>query len=274
MSGPSRPPRHHASHDPRVGLFVDFNDLRRSLADEMPDIELTDLAQRLREFAEDHGRLVIATAYGDWSQSAEEAREFRRQHIEPRLVIDKEDDDEHTEVVLSLDVQESLFQAPHLDTYLVVSGHAMYPEISQRLRRADRQLIQIHLQNGEPSYAEQLGYRQTSLNDVLEGRKLRRPGRRVDFDEFDWTPFIRLMDELEENMPFVGFGWLLKKKLHTENSGGCVTMQERQELMDRAVDQGVLTLYKVDNIEEGADPVTACKLNRENAVVREVTGAS
>jgi hypothetical protein len=39
--------------------------------------------------------------------------------------------------------------------------------------------------------------------------------------------------------------------------------------MDRAVEEGILTLYKVDNIEEGGDPVTACRLNRDNERVKE-----
>ena len=48
---------------------------------------LLTIANRLRDLASDQGRLVIATAYGDWTVAATAARELRRRQIEPRLVL-------------------------------------------------------------------------------------------------------------------------------------------------------------------------------------------
>ena len=69
-------------------------------------------------------------------------------------------------------------------------------------------------------------------------------------------------------MPFLGFGWLLKKRLNFA-SCGYDTLEEKQQVMDRAVDEGILYLYKVPNIDGKTDPVTACKLNHEHGLVKD-----
>jgi hypothetical protein len=254
--------------DRRVGLFIDYENIRRGLEDPGGASEVVELAARLREAAAEQGRVLIASVYGDWTFARTQAREFRRQLIEPRIVLGKETGDDSAYVALSLDALETIFAGPDLDVYVIVAGDNACSELIQRLRRADRTVVQVGFEAGATVHA---GDRFLSLEELL-GIKRARKSRKVDFSMYDWAPFIRLMDELEQGMPFVGFGWLLKKKLNAENSG-CSSMQDKQELMDRAVEEGILVLYKVDNIEEGADPVTACKLNRENPRVKEFVEA-
>jgi hypothetical protein len=249
----------------RVGLFVDWDDLSQVLAEEAgPDqpIDPAEVAARALRLADAQGRVVLARAYGDWSAGRDAALAFRRQRIEPVLVLGDGSLDEPSDLVLSLDALETVLLGPDLDVYVLVGGERPFRELERRLRRADREVAVAGIDSGELVVVH-------AAERAASGERRPRRPRPVDFATFDWGPFIRLLAELEGNMPFVGFGWLLKKKLNADNCG-CQTMQERQEMMDRAVDDGLLTLYKVDNIEAGADPVTACRLNRDHARVRAV----
>jgi len=249
-------PHDRDSQGPKVGLFIDYDHLAQA------PHEAAGLALRCRELAEERGRLVLARAYGDWTAARQEAHEFDRAEIEPRLVLHVADA-ERTALELSLDALQTLSAGPHLDVYVLVTGGNPYQPLAARLRQADRTVVVI-------AGAGELAAARGSGEDTARRRRAgAAPARHADSAGSDWTPFVLLLEELEGSMPFVGFGWLLKKKLNPENCG-CYSLQERQELMDRATEEGILVLYKVDNIEQGGDPVTACKLNREHPGVRSI----
>lgn len=96
-------------------------------------------------------------------------------------------------------------------------------------------------------------------------------GRDVDFDAYAWEPFIGLIDELEERLPFVGVRYLVNKVLAPHNCG-IADPRLKRDLMNRAVEDGLVEMYSVGNVDHRADPVTACRLNREHPLVVEVLG--
>jgi hypothetical protein len=98
------------------------------------------------------------------------------------------------------------------------------------------------------------------------------PAGPVDFSRYDWAPFVRLIDELEHRLPFVGVRYLVNKVLGPRNCGIDDPRQKR-DLINRAVDDGLIEMYEVGNVGERRDPVTACRLDRRNAVVVSVLGA-
>jgi hypothetical protein len=94
----------------------------------------------------------------------------------------------------------------------------------------------------------------------------------VDFSRYDWAPFVRLIDELEHRLPFVGVRYLVNKVLGPRNCG-IEDPRQKRDLINRAVDDGLIEMYEVGNVGERRDPVTACRLDRKNAVVVSVLGA-
>jgi hypothetical protein len=103
-------------------------------------------------------------------------------------------------------------------------------------------------------------------------RPPRPPAGPIDFSTYDWAPFVRLIDELERRLPFVGVRYLVNKVLGPRNCGVDDPRQKR-DLINRAVDEGILEMYTVGNLDERADPVTACRLDRKNPTVAGVLGA-
>jgi hypothetical protein len=92
-----------------------------------------------------------------------------------------------------------------------------------------------------------------------------------DFAAYDWSPFVRLIDELEHRLPFVGVRYLVNKVLGPHNCG-VEDPRLKRDLINRAVDDGLIEMYPVGNVGDRADPVTACRLDRRNATVVAVLG--
>lgn len=108
----------------------------------------------------------------------------------------------------------------------------------------------------------------------FEGRErgFREPAP-LDFGTYDWAPFVRLMDDLEHRLPFVGVRYLVNKVLAPRNCGLDDPRQKR-DLLNKAVDDGLLEMYEVGNLEGRGDPVTACRLDRQNPSVVAILGAT
>ena len=93
-----------------------------------------------------------------------------------------------------------------------------------------------------------------------------------DFTDYDWTGFVKLIDELEQRLPFVGVRYLVNKVLGAHNCG-IEDPRIKRDLINEAVDDGLIEMYTVGNVNDRTDPVTACRLDRENEMVQEILGA-
>ncbi len=93
----------------------------------------------------------------------------------------------------------------------------------------------------------------------------------LDAASYDWMPFIRLIDELEHRLPFVGVRYLVNKVLGPRNCG-IDDPRRKRDLINRAVDEGLLSMFEVGNLEGRGDPVTACRLDRASPAVVAVLG--
>lgn len=98
-------------------------------------------------------------------------------------------------------------------------------------------------------------------------------GPEVEFGAYDWTPFVRLVDELEQRLPFVGVRYLVNKVLAPHNCGTDDPRLKR-EILNRAQDDGLIEMFPVGNVGDRADPVTACRLDRAHGVVVGILGPS
>lgn len=92
-----------------------------------------------------------------------------------------------------------------------------------------------------------------------------------EFDGYDWEGFIRLIDELEQRLPFVGVRYLVNKVLGPHNCG-IEDPHIKRDLINEAVDDGLIEMYAVGNVNDRTDPVTACRLDRRNPRVAATLG--
>ncbi len=253
----------------RVGLFLDYENIRRSIEHHFsPPPTPQILCEKLYEMAGRFGHVLLANAYGDWSISVTDPREFRRRQIEPRLVLTKENGDDRTDITLSLDAIETLYRQPELDVYVIVSGDSDFHDLLQRLRRAGRRVVVCgarsdtgrELIRGADRFIpleERLGVRTSKATHPLVG------------EEYEWSGCSVLIRDLDRKLNFVGLRYVATKVLNPHNCG-LSDRGQKQELLNRAIDQNIIEPYQVENIEEGGEPVSACRLNLAHPLVREI----
>lgn len=266
----------------RVGLFIDLENVRRSLdAAAYRTIDAPDLGARIYSFASTRGRVVVANVYADWSAPrALNPRDFRRQQLEPRFVLRRDAAERPADLTMALDVMESLFASYQVDEYVLVTGDADCLELIQRLRKHDRSVVLSSVRSATAQELIRAADHFVPLEDVLllppasgVGAESSSPqalsNAQSVFDEQDVSALILLINRLEERLDFVGVGYLIGKAMG-HNAVGPEDIRLRRMLFNKLADEGIVEVYKLDNKEAGADPVSACRLNHDHPRVQEI----
>lgn len=261
------------------------------------------IAEALQEFSGQVGRVAIARAYADWSRCAVLAREVNGARLEPVLVPATLDGEDRSHIRLVTDALEALYNGDEPDAFVLVTGDPTLLPLVQKLKATGSEVIIVAPDGTIAEELRDAADRYVSLEQVLAGAETeparprvwrgrglngaegRARGSRVvtearrerpahptpirseaDFDTYAWEPFIRLIDELEHRLPFVGVRYLVNKVLGMHNCG-VDDPRLKRDLINRAVDEGLIEMYPVGNVGERADPVTACRLDRGSATV-------
>jgi hypothetical protein len=279
--------------DRRSVAYVDLEAVRGAL--EAAGATPVQFAGKLAAFAKGHGRLLSAYFYGD--VDPEEAKELRRLGGEARATAEDGEGSAPESIALALDAAEALAAGPQVDTVVLVTDDAQLAELVRRLRRQGRFVVMITPQAlvaGEPARtadrvvtveallagtagAEPLAAAEPPRARLAEREpapppRARAPAAPLDLETYDWTRLVVLLRDLEAKMPFVGMRWLKNKVLGPHNVG-VAGIGEKQLLLNRAVEEGLVETYRVGNRDEAGEPVTACRLLREHAKVVAILAA-
>jgi hypothetical protein len=269
-------------------------------------------ARALVRYAGQVGRVTLSRAYADWSQLGTAAREMTAARLSPVLVPATAGGDDRSHIQLAVDALQALFAGDEPDAFLLVTSDPTMLPLVQALRADGSEVIVVSPASAADEELKGEADRFVTLEEVLAGataepaeardrgpepaeargggygreaaatrgaRSARAPhptpilGPEVEFATYDWTPFVRLIDELEQRLPFVGVRYLVNKVLAAHNCGTDDPRLKR-ELMNRAVDDGLLEMFPVGNVGDRADPVTACRLDRAHATVLAVLGST
>ncbi len=289
----------------RQGLMRAEPDAAPQPARELPLPKL--VAQALLRYADGLGRVSLARAYADWSREPEVARELSVTRLVPVLVPATLDGEDRSHIRLVVDAMEALYNGDEPDAFLLVSSDPSLVPLVRALRADGSQVIVVAYEAGhevemtdeaddfvpfervlqgerpeplmprtrsrESEEASGVPERSSERGKREEGRGRREHARwdgplltEPAFDGYDWTRFVRLIDELEERLPFVGVRYLVNKVLAPHNCG-IDDPRIKRDLINEAVDQGLIEMYTVGNVQARTDPVTACRLDRENSLV-------
>ncbi len=290
-----------------VALLVDFANLRQQLSPEdapaADEPAGRDIARALVAYAAGVGRVGVAHAYADWSREPELSRQLNGTRLSPVLVPATEDGEDRSHIRLAVDAMSALYGGDEPDAFVLVTSDVSLVPLVQALRADGSEVIVVASGESEVDELKAEADRFEAFEDVLAGKAgeplVLRPSRdrgapagraeaaprggesraaqapqrplltESNFEDYDWVPFVRLIDELEERLPFVGVRYLVNKVLGPHN---CSIDDPRikRDLMNEAVDEGIIEMYTVGNVNERTDPVTACRLDRENELVRTI----
>jgi hypothetical protein len=255
--------------DNRVAVFIDYENIRRSIEHHFDPVPAPQVvAEKLWETASKFGHVLLANVYADWSIHGTEPREFRRRQIEPRLVLTKENGDDRTDITMSLDALETLYDDPEIEVYVIASGDSDFHDLMQRLRRRGKRIVVTGVRSDTGRELMRGADRFLPLEEVM-GIRPSRPSEPVIWEGYDWTGFVRLIRDLDRKLNFVGLRYVATKVLNPHNCG-LSDRGQKQELLNRAIDSEIIIPYQVENIEEGGEPVSACRLNEEHPLVQEL----
>lgn len=272
-------------HDRRCFVYADIESVRDTLEAERRDV--ADFTSRLIALARTQGRVLATKVYGDVDH--ETARVLKSAGADVTVTSEDGDGSAPESIAIALDAAQSLALVPHVDATLLVTDDSQLSELVRRLRHQGRFVTVVAPQallDAEPAKSAD---RALSVEELLSGdaalpvqgvtpsARTSRPTRpapvELDLDTYDWTRLVLLLRDLEAKMPFVGMRWLKNKVIGPHNVG-VHSMGDKQNLLNRAVEDGLVETYRVDNREEGGDPVTACRLVREQARVRDILDAN
>jgi hypothetical protein len=270
-------------------IYIDIESARGPV--EGAGATVAQFAERVVGFGKTLGRILGAIAYGNITP--EEARDLKRAGCEARLTSEDGEGSAPESIAIALDAMEAICRGPFIDAVIVVSDDAQLGEMARRLRRQGRYVgvvIPAGFAGEEPARSAD---RFVTIEALLSGGAedegqvidaartgtLRPPirprsttGQTIDFGAYDWTRLVLLLRDLEAKMPFVGMRWLKNKVIGPHNVGA-ETIADKQLLLNRAVDEGLIETYRVGNRDETGDPVTACRLVRENEKVKAILEA-
>jgi hypothetical protein len=266
------------------------------------------IADALVAFAQGAGRLGLARAYADWSREPDVSRILARTRLSPVLVPATEDGEDRSHIKLVVEAMECLYNGDEPEAFVLVSSDPSLVPLVQALRGDGSEVVLVATQDAPTAELRAEADDFVSLEEVLEGRTAdpvapreygerggqprgsqgrgargRRDEERVgyysnkplltesEFGDYDWGGFIGLIDELEQRLPFVGVRYLVNKVLGPHNCG-IDDPRIKRDLMNEAVDEGLIEMYTVGNVNDRTDPVTACRLDRHNELVVEILG--
>jgi hypothetical protein len=278
-------------------------------AEPAPQPATADIARSLVRFASSVGRLGVSRAYADWSREPKVARELSGTRLVPVLVPATEDGEDRSHIRLVVDAMETLFNGDEPDAFIIVSSDPSLVPLVQAIRADGSEVIVVAADEDAADELLAEADQFARFKDVLDGlvgepleprafadhggsatsgkgKRRRNEGRgerdgggydkvpvltESDFREYEWDGFIRLIDELEQRLPFVGVRYLVNKVLAPHNCG-ISDPHIKRDLINEAVDEGMIEMYTVGNVNERTDPVTACRLDRENPRVAAALG--
>jgi hypothetical protein len=269
--------------DRKSVVYMDLESSRTSL--EASGATLAAFAEKLMALARAHGRILAAVAYGDID--GEDAKDLKRAGFEARFTSEDGEGSAPESIAIALDAMEALCRGPAVEATFIVTDDAQLGELVRRLRRQGRYVALVTPAAYVTQEPGRSADRAMSLESVLADevevqvpaaetvraapRDVSRPrppsGQTIDFATYDWTRLVLLLRDLEAKMPFVGMRWLKNKVIGPHNVGA-VTIADKQLLLNKAVDDGILETYRVGNRDETGDPVTACRLVRTNDRVK------
>jgi hypothetical protein len=269
-------------------------------------VSSAELARSLVQFASGVGRVGVARAYADWSREPKVARELNGTSLAPILVPATEDGEDRSHIRLVVDAMEALYNGDEPDAFVIASSDPSLVPLVQAIRAHGSEVIVVAADEeaademlaesdqfarlddvleglvGKPVLPRDFGERERGRNKNKAAKAKRAEDRsprergyysstplltEPDFHDYDWGGFVQLIDELEQRLPFVGVRYLVNKVLGPHNCG-VDDPHIKRDLINEAVDEGMIEMYTVGNVNERTDPVTACRLDRENPVVQ------
>lgn len=262
-----------------VCVFIDWENIEKTAKQEFGSIfNYEEFVQVIREVATSNGaRLVGIQAYGDFDKgTAGLMSTLINLGIEPRHVVTKTAQEYlkgSTDIEMSLDILETMYNYPYITDFLFVSGDSDLRHVIKRLQKQGKNLRLMGFKNYTSKFIIDM------MNEFVLLDKYPNILRKVTQTEKEQQALSLLSNEyihiiIEhvdrlENMSdkdFIGLNYLRKRLIDHFND----SVTQISDALTHCIDYEILEIYQVPNPNDPKFPTRACKLNRDNQAVRYV----
>lgn len=137
-----------ARDDARIGVYLDFDNIVISRADQARDEGFADATldlDAILDFASSFGTVIISRAYADWShkKNADYRDQLVRRAVDLTQMFPVSRTKNGADIRLAIDVVEDLFRHEDLTHIVIVAGDSDYIPLAQRVKRLGRTVIGI-----------------------------------------------------------------------------------------------------------------------------------
>ena len=133
-------------HEPRIAVFVDFENLalgvRQAKGPGAFDVEL--VLKRLLE----KGRIVFKRAYCDWTKYRDDKRTFHTQGIElVEVPHTKQSGKNSADIHMVVDAVDLCYAKSHIDIFALITGDSDFSPLVSKLKENDKRVIGCGVRN-------------------------------------------------------------------------------------------------------------------------------
>jgi hypothetical protein len=182
-----------------------------------------------------------------------------------------------TDIELSLDILETMYNYPHITEYLFVSGDGDLRHVIKRLQKQGKNLRIMGFRGHTSQFIIDAVSEFVPLDKFPEiMRKVTKTEREEKSLALLTDPFVAKVILHVENIEktgdkeFIGLNYLRTRLIdHYQDNLTAIS-----DALTHCIDYEILKVYQVPNPNDPQHPTRACRLNRDHKVVQYVLGKS
>jgi len=223
-------------------------------------------AKHILRFADSIGRVDRAFLYGYFNLDTRETREEWKDY---EIRITESGNEGSARLELHLDILTSALTNERRIYVIVGYNAGLYAGLAKRLLDRGNTVVVV----GAPLSQEEvqkLPFIYCSMDSLLKGGSFQDKAapKKLDIDTYDFQQFIEVLNTSEKKMQFVAVSFFIRKVMW--RLGSHYDDAQKQQIFNKAQEEGIIELFERENIDKEAPPVSACKLNREHSLVKAV----
>ena len=206
----------HDIEEPRIAVFIDFENLALGVRQEKKDKFRLDL---VLDRLVDVGKLIFMRAYADWTRYRSEKNAFHEANIElidiPRKRVSGKNSADIRMVVDALDLS---FTREHVSTFALLTGDSDFSPLASKLSEYDKYVIGLGVRNSTAellvNVCDEFIYYDDIVRDAKQGKAKMATARGVpDNQKNIFDMLMDALDALQRDNHDVIWGSMIKQKI-------------------------------------------------------------
>ena len=250
--------------------FIDWENLRQSISRNFAQrITPRPIIDAIRQVVEELGCAFRGGSfYGDWSRRAIDAREIHNHGLSPIHVVPTRRGKDRSDPRMMLDMYDMIKERSDIGVFILGSGDSGFADVIRRGKEHGKRMYvcAVGLSTARELFTLSDG---VFPLEVRLGLTLKAAQLPLTPPEVEWRIFVLRLNSLESKLPYVVRNYLRDRIL--EPSMGCgETLEEKETFLNRAVEDGIVIEYEIENPKLPGRTVVACRLNKENDLVKRI----